>query len=181
MSDHYAQKIGKFFTLLNGTGEGTLSIDDLYDAADRVSAVFQHPPGSVGYEAIHDAYSRLWQEVYSGMDHDDDQRVTAQEFLTAHEVTILNPPGGYTKIRAVAQALFDLADLDRDGAISREDYIQVMTQAFRLPEQEAGIAFDSLVEKVDGSLTSDQVHRATEGFFCSDTPGAYGATMFGPI
>ena len=63
-----------------------------------------------------------------------------------------------TVVRQVSQAVFDLADSDHDGAITRDEYVRLMNQAFGLPTDEMGEAFDSAAADGTARLRTGPAH-----------------------
>ncbi|MEU6719414.1 hypothetical protein ABZ897_48820 [Nonomuraea sp. NPDC046802] len=181
MNAFFLDKMRKIIKLLDDNGDGVLTLDDFYGAADRVTLAFGHTHGSLEHEFIRDAYTQIWDKTYAPMDSDQDNVLTFGELVEAHHGALQDPVTGYESFRPLAQAFLTLADGNADGVISRYEFVQTMSHAFRLPEDEARAAFDSLDDSGGGDLTHDQVHRAAKGFFCSDDPAAYGAGLFGPV
>ncbi|MCK2215485.1 EF-hand domain-containing protein [Actinomadura sp. ATCC 31491] len=181
MNAFYLDKMSKIIQLLDDNGDGVLTLDDFYAAADRVALAFGHAHGSSEHHLIRDAYTTIWDKTYAPMDSDRDNVLTFDELVEAHQDTLYDPGIGYERFRPLAQAFLALADGDGDGIISREEFVRTMRHAFRLPEDEAHEAFGSLDETGGGRLTYDQIHRAASGFFCTDDPDAYGAGLFGPV
>ncbi|MCF6466979.1 hypothetical protein FAF44_00935 [Nonomuraea sp. MG754425] len=181
MNAFFLDKMHKIIQLLDDNGDGALTLDDFYGAADRVTLAFGHTHGSQAHHLIRDAYTQIWDKTYAPMDSDQDNILTFDELVDAHHDALHDPTTGYEHFRPLAQAFLTLADGDGDGVISRHEFVQTMIHAFRLTEDAARDAFDALDETGGGDLTHDQVHLAAKGFFCTDDPGAYGAGLFGPI
>ncbi|GAA2608284.1 hypothetical protein GCM10010411_48140 [Actinomadura fulvescens] len=180
-NEFYSSKIRKFFDLLDDNGDGVLTLEDFQDAASRVCTAFGFAAGGPEEEMIHGAYVKLWEDIYAPMDADGDKRIDFDEMLQAHQTTILDPPDGYEKVRPVAQAFLDIADTNKDGRLTNAEYVRMMRDAFRVPEDEGTAAFQDLDQQSRGHVTYGEIHRAVEGFFCTETPDTYGTTMFGPV
>ncbi|WP_062430660.1 EF-hand domain-containing protein [Herbidospora daliensis] len=179
--DHYSRKMHKFFTLLDADGDDVLTLADFTAAANRAATAFGWSPASDESIAIRQSYTALWQEVYAPMDLDGDAGLDFHEYLTAHRKTILGLPDGYQRVQPVAQAFLQLADTDGDGVLTRAEYVTTMNSAFGLPEEDGEHAFDQLDAANAGALSFGEVHRAVEGYFCSEDPAAYGSALLGRI
>lgn len=173
--DRYTRKIRKFFDLLDDNGDESLSLEDFMDAATRVAQSFGFAEGTPEHQRVVAAYSTLWADVYSNMD----ETLSFDKMISAHETSVLMIPGGYERVRPVADTLLTLADADQDDVISKLEYVRILHDAFRVPEDEAGEAFDTLDPEGKGKLTRRQIHRAAEGFFCTANQKTYGSAMFG--
>ncbi|WP_061290267.1 EF-hand domain-containing protein [Herbidospora cretacea] len=179
--DHYSRKMHKFFTLLDADGDSVLTFADFTAAAGRAAQAFGWSPSSDQSVAIRQSYAALWTEVYAPMDLDGDAGLDFGEYLAAHQKTILGLPDGYQRVQPVSQAFLQLADTDGDGVISREEYVATMNSAFGLSHEDGHHAFDQLDTEGKGALSFGEVHRAVEGYFCSDNPETYGSALLGRV
>lgn len=177
----YQQKISKFFGLLDANGDQHLGLEDFTDAADRAATAFGFADNSPEHIGLRGYYVSLWDDIYAPMDADSDQQLTLQEMLAAHEATILDQPGGYDKLRPVAQGFMTIADADRDGTVTRDEFVKTMANAFRVPEADGTAAFDGIDANGSGTLSHEEMHRAVEEFFCRNESGLPGNNLFGPL
>ncbi|WP_168200770.1 EF-hand domain-containing protein [Allokutzneria sp. NRRL B-24872] len=155
---------------------------DYTASADRLVAAFGYAPGSPECQLVRDRYNTLWETVTLPMDSDGDERVNVEEYSTGMERFVTTADEGYlTHIAPIADAFYDLMDVDDDGLITRTEYVRMMASAFRLSEEAGSAAFDRLDLDGNGTLSRDELHLANEQFFRSADENAKGNWVFGPI
>jgi len=182
LNDLQRRKMAHLFTLLDVDDDGTIDRMDYTASADRLVTAFGHAPGSPECQLVRDRYNTLWEAVTLPMDSDGDERVDVSEYSTGMERFVTTADEGYlTHIAPVANAFYDLMDVDGDGRITRTEYVRMMASAFRLSEEAGSTAFDQLDLDGNGTLSRDELHVANEQFFRSADENAKGNWVFGPI
>ncbi len=176
------RKLAHLFALLDIDDDGTIDRMDYTASADRLVAAFGYAPGSPECQLVRDRYNTLWETVTLPMDSDGDERVNVEEYSTGMERFVTTADEGYlTHIAPIADAFYDLMDVDDDGLITRTEYVRMMASAFRLSEEAGSAAFDRLDLDGNGTLSRDELHLANEQFFRSADENAKGNWVFGPI
>jgi Ca2+-binding EF-hand superfamily protein len=176
------RKLAHLFALLDVDDDGTIDRMDYTASADRLVAAFGYAPGSPECRLVRDRYARLWETVTLPMDTDGDERVDVEEYSSGMDRFVAAADEGYlTHIAPLADAFYDLMDVDGDGRITRTEYVRMMASAFRLSEDDGSAAFDLLDLDGNGSLSRDELHTANEQFFRSPEESARGNWVFGPI
>lgn len=182
LNDLQRRKMAHLFTLLDVDDDGTIDRMDYTASADRLVTAFGYGPGSPECQLVRDHYNTLWEAVTLPMDSDGDERVDVSEYSTGMERFVTTADEGYlTHIAPVANAFYDLMDVDGDGRITRMEYVRMMASAFRLSEEAGSTAFDRLDLDGNGTLSRDELHAANEQFFRSADENAKGNWVFGPI
>lgn len=176
------RKFAHLFTLLDVDDDGTIDRMDYTASADRLVSAFGYSADSPECRQVRDRYNTLWETVTLPMDTDGDERVDVTEYTTGMERFVTTADGGYlAHIAPVADAFYDLMDVDQDGLITRTEYVRMMGSAFRLSEDAATAAFDQLDLDGNGVLSRDELHLANEQFFRSADADAKGNWIFGPL
>jgi Ca2+-binding EF-hand superfamily protein len=176
------RKLAHLFALLDVDDDGTIDRMDYTASADRLVTAFGYAPGSSQSELVRARYNRLWETVTLPMDTDGDERVDVEEYSSGMDRFVTMSDQGYrTHIAPIADAFYDLMDVDGDGRITRTEYVRMAASAFRLSEDAGNTAFDKLDLDGNGSLDRDELHAANEQFFRSPEADARGNWIFGPI
>ncbi|XVS60486.1 EF-hand domain-containing protein [Actinosynnema sp. CA-299493] len=176
------RKLAHLFALLDVDDDGTIDRMDYTASADRLVTAFGYAPGSPESERVRDRYTRLWEAVTLPMDTDGDERVDVEEYSSGMDRFVTTSEEGYrTHIAPVADAFYDLMDVDGDGRITRTEYVRMAASAFRLSEEAGNAAFDKLDLDGNGSLDRAELHIANEQFFRGTEENAKGNWIFGPI
>lgn len=182
LNDLQQRKLAHLFALLDVDDDGVIDRMDYTASADRLVTAFGYAPGSPESELVRDRYNTLWETVTLPMDADEDERVNVEEYSSGMDRFVTTAERGYwTHIAAVADAFYDLMDVDGDGRITRTEYVRMAASAFRLSEEAGGTAFDKLDLDGNGWLGRDELHAANEQFFRSPEENAKGNWIFGPI
>src|SRR5262249_15869667 len=119
----------------------------------------------------------IWQEYLGPADTDGDGQVGRQELAAAF--ARLSESDAASQIQATADAYFRIMDADGDGVADEEEFIQLMTTAARLTEDESEAAYARLDPAGVGRFTREQFRQAVREFFFSDDPEAPGNLLFG--
>lgn len=175
----YHAKIERFFRLLDADGDDLLGLEDFLAAAARAAERFgfdADTPESIGLKRH---YVALWDEVYSPMDGDGDQRVGLDEMVRAHETSFLGRPEGYARLRPVTDGFLLIADRDADGTVTHAEFVTAMQAAFGVGPRRCEESFAALDLDEDDRLTGAELHRAVEQYFCHSDPAAPGNNLFG--
>ncbi|HEX6342138.1 EF-hand domain-containing protein [Umezawaea sp.] len=176
------RKFAHLFALLDVDDDGTIDKMDYTASADRFVTAFGYAPGSSESGLVRERYNRLWEAVTLPMDADGDERVDVGEYSSGMDRFVTTSDEGYrTHIAPIADAFYDLMDVDGDGRITRTEYVRMTASAFRLSEDASSTAFDKLDLDGNGWLSRDELHAANEQFFRSPEESSTGNWIFGPI
>ncbi|WP_344565659.1 EF-hand domain-containing protein [Streptomyces axinellae] len=130
------------FAMLDTDGDGVISREDYFTRIDRVTAATGR--GDDDPMVVH--ARAAGEQAWAVMDADGDGKMTEDEYLAWVGVdafdNICSPALG---------ALFDLADTDKDGSLSRPEFITLRT-ALNNPVGNAEAAFEALDTDGDGRV-----------------------------
>ncbi|MFD7629565.1 EF-hand domain-containing protein [Streptomyces sp. NPDC059851] len=124
----------RIFAMLDADGDGVVSRAEYLARVDRAASALGRGADHPVVSAARRAHEVVWQD----MDADRDGRVTFEEYRTW---------AGYDAFerscRPALGSLFDIADLDADGYVSRDEFVRLRVAA-RNTEEAAAAAFDDL-------------------------------------
>lgn len=158
----------RIFAMLDVDGDGVIARAEYLARVDRVASAMgraPHHPVVAAARAAHEA-------VFQDMDGDRDGRVTFEEYRAwvGHDAF-------ERSCRPALGSLFDIADTDADGRLSRDDFVRLRTAAGNAGT-DAAAAFDVLDTDDDGLLERDTYLASIKKFVTTgDSPmaAAYGA------
>ncbi|MEN2424263.1 EF-hand domain-containing protein [Streptomyces rimosus] len=157
----------RIFTMLDVDGDGAITHAEYLARVDRVASAMgrdAHHPVVAASRAAHEA-------VFKDMDSDRDGRVTFEEYRTwvGHDAF-------ERSCRPALGSLFDIADIDADGRLNRDEFVRLRTAAGNAGT-DATAAFDVL-DTDDGLLDRDTYLASIKKFVTtgsSPMAAAYGA------
>ncbi|MGI5466208.1 EF-hand domain-containing protein [Streptomyces sp. CA-132043] len=157
----------RIFAMLDADGDGAITRAEYLARVDRVSSAMgrdaRHPVVAAA-RAAHEA-------VFQDMDGDRDGRVTFEEYRAW-----VGDDAFERSCRPALGSLFDVADIDADGRLSRDEFVRLRTAAGNAGT-DAGAAFDVL-DTDDGLLYRDTYLASIKKFVTtgsSPMAAAYGA------
>lgn len=130
------------------------------------------------YEAFYAQNVAVWDYVQRVADKDQDNQVSLDEFLASYVVTLSDPALVERNIVGYASSAIQLADRDRDGKISRAEFVALL-RCYGPTNDAAQEAFDHLDVNSAGYLTAEQMVQSYKEFL-GDDPDAPGNWMMGP-
>ncbi|WP_194835393.1 lipase family protein [Nocardia sp. XZ_19_369] len=165
------------FELLDITGDGCLAADDYEAFGLRLVQAYGEAPGSPRAAAVRAGYRALWRAMAIRADVNGDGRITADEFC-AWLRTHRDEDAFDRDITPLAQSVIDLADVDRNGVLDREELVGLLIGCEHTPA-EASILFDRLDTDDSGTVTTAELIAAIRQFCLDPTPDKPGAWLFG--
>ncbi|MGZ9935145.1 EF-hand domain-containing protein [Streptomyces sp. NC-S4] len=135
----------RIFAMLDVDGDGVISRAEYLARVDRAAAAAGREAGHRVVGAARTAHEEVWAD----MDADQDGRVTFEEYRTwaGHDAF-------ERSCRPALGSLFDVADIDGDGRLSRAEFTRLRV-ASRNTAADADRAFDGLDTDHDGLVERD--------------------------
>ncbi|MFD8985363.1 EF-hand domain-containing protein [Streptomyces sp. NPDC059564] len=179
MSDLIERKLHHVFDVLDIEGSGALTADSILNAAERYTRFRGVTPGSDRAERLYESIREYWSAM-AGLDTDGDGKVSRQEFTTGL-VAVASDPGMYEKsIETTADTFFDLADMDGNGRLDRDEYVDLYSVGVGIGRSDTIRAFARMDVHAKGYLTREEWRGAVAEFYQSTDPDAPGNWLWGP-
>ncbi|MDI3420895.1 EF-hand domain-containing protein [Streptomyces luteolus] len=137
---------GHIFAMLDVDGDGVISRQEYLARPERAAAAL----GRGGDDPLVLAALTAHERVYASMDSDGDGRVTFDEYATWAGAEAFDDV-----CRQALGSLFDLADTEIDGTLSRAEFTRLRV-ALGNPAENAETAFDALDTNGDGRIDRDE-------------------------
>ncbi|MFE9220338.1 EF-hand domain-containing protein [Streptomyces lavendulae] len=173
-------KLDRSFDVFDSDRDGRLVKSDVIGLSDRLAESHGLAPDALA--ALRESLADLWDTVFQAMDKNDDGGVDRQEFRAAFRARIVTDRNRiWERIRTMSNAWTELADRDRDGMLSRDEYTSLLHGMFRLPRETFDEAFDRLDVDGDGQLSRDEISSAMKEYYTSENHAARGNQFFGRL
>jgi Ca2+-binding EF-hand superfamily protein len=175
-TDLQLRKFEKLFENLDTDGDGVIDQADVDRLVQGWCAAFGVPPGSERWRQATARSNKLWQSLESRADADGDTVVGKQEWVAAHE----DPAFIENVAIPLAEANFDLADVDQDGRVALNEWMTAQS-VVGLGQIEALEAFQLLDADGDGFITAEEHLAALHEFYRSTDSEDAGNLMAGRL
>lgn len=172
------RKINRFFDVLDPDGAGALTLPTMLGIGDRYARIRGYASTSAEAQRLHAALEQFWKTVISPMDADGDQRVTRQEHLQRMTAALADPQQA-REFHATGDEFFAFADVNGDGHLVKDEYVDLFAVGCGLARRDAIQAFQRLDPQNRGYLDLDQWRKLIEEFFASTDPDAPGNWLYG--
>jgi Ca2+-binding EF-hand superfamily protein len=147
------------FAMLDVDGDGSISRQEYLARPERAAAALGHDDGDPLVSTARTAHER----VYASMDADNDGKVTFAQYAAWAGADAFDDV-----CRQALGSLFDLADADADGALSRTEFIR-LREALGNPAGNTQAAFDALDTDGDGLIDRDAYLASIRAFVTDGT------------
>ncbi|MCP2258523.1 Ca2+-binding protein, EF-hand superfamily [Streptoalloteichus tenebrarius] len=172
------RKIAKSFEALDVTGRGTVSMSDLEDQVRRIAAEFGAAADSPQFARLLDADARCWRELVKCVGKSPEQELTMDEYVQG--ITRLRQQDIRKALTQYAEALFEMVDNNRDGRISRDEFVRY-AKAIGVSSEDAGAVFQRMDSDGDGELSRTEFARNMYDFFAGSDVKATGNELIGRL
>lgn len=179
LTEFQRRKLTRAFNNYDANRDGYVERGDYEKTAQGIADYLELPIGSAEREKHTIEFMAGWRQLQQAADHDNDNRVTLEEFLAVNDYVLAHREIFETLIMSTAQNLMNWQDKDKDGRVSWAEFLGNVTIFGQTPA-EAEEAFRHLDRDQDGYLNTEEWLRNTEEFFMSDDPNAPGNWLLGP-
>ena len=175
-----SQKLRHFFNILDYNKNGVLQQDDFDRVGVNLCANFDIPEGTDDYQKMILKSRRLFHQVLKDLNKTSGSTITIKEWLQLFDQIIdqqdMEKLKYYIKLTTIY--IFDLFDVDKNGIISLDEYVDMFT-IYHIDVKYSAKSFLNLDTNNDDSISKVELFNAVTDFFISDDTDAAGNWIFG--
>ena len=179
-SELRTRKLRRLFQVMDGDGDGSITMADPAHVLDGLAAMGGLEKGSPGYNNFAAGFNFYLQDLIAKADANRDGAVTFEEWIAYHETMLADEAAFASTAGFSASLMFALVDKDHDGKITIEEYGNWL-KAWDGDAEMTDDLFHRLDLNGDGTLTEDEVLALTRDFYYSEDPEAAGNWAMGPF
>ncbi|MDH5608999.1 MAG: EF-hand domain-containing protein [Cyclobacteriaceae bacterium] len=173
-------KLTHYFNLLDFDNNGFIEKDDFIAIGENLCVIWGFKEGSDNYDKYISMFDHSWTEFRNAVDYHDPNHATIAEWLKFMDEHVVNGTDEFFKsyIRNVAEEIFDCFDVDKDGTISLDEYIDFF-MAYGIPVRYSAKSYTMLDLNSDDLLSREEMLSAVEEFFRSNDKNSPGNWLYG--
>lgn len=173
-------KLRLFFNILDYDRNGFVEPEDFRSIGENICMMLQIGEKDPYYHMIFQACDRVWDDLYSYVDTNQDDKASFYEWLRYADEKIVNcNKEDYDRyLNRVVDHIFLLFDQNQDNFISLMEYIHLF-MSFRLEVRYSAKAFTRIDLDRDDLISKEELYTAVEQFFRSDDQKVRGNWLFG--
>ncbi len=180
LSELQKEKISHYFrAVLDQDRNGILEENDFLEIGESMCILWRFKPLSADYERVMDQCRGSWS-IFEKYFREQSGRADLDQFLMFFD-HLLSPAGeeSYQKyVTQVVSDVFDSFDLNQDGVISINEYVD-MFMCYHIKIKYSAKAFLKLDRNGDDHVSKEELLKALDEFFKSDDPKSPGNWLFG--
>jgi hypothetical protein len=172
------RKFTALFACFDFDNNGILERGDYEHFSHNLATAYDLAPGTPRYAAMHAETMALWDFVQAIADHDNDQRVSCDEFIAAYAALTDNDETFHQLLGSYAAFVIRTGDRNGDGILNEDEYATILG-CYGIADDAARAAFRHLTVDRGGSLTLPAMEQVFAEFFRGDDPALPGNAMIG--
>lgn len=180
LSNLQKQKLTHYFNILDYDKNGTIEKSDFTNIGENLCVLWGFKEGSENHAACIKRCEDTWVHFRHFLGKSDDVHAPLSEWLDFADQVIVNGSDElYEKhINEILKEIFDFFDVNRDGYISLDEYVDLF-MAYRIEIRFSAKSFMKLDINGDDQISKAELMTAIREFFRSDDPNARGNWLFG--
>ena len=173
------KKFNYVFTWFDQNGDGWLTRDDFEKIAGLFTALADENDQK-NKSAMKKAFMHWWDLLLASGEGTPGEKIGNQEFIRIMSSSIIAPENFENAVGGIADGLIGALDRDRNGSLSREEYVR-MYDALGVPPTTSTEAFKRLDRDGSGALSYAEFRQAIVEFYLSVDPNAPGNWLLGSM
>ena len=179
-SDIQKLKAYNLFLAFDVEKSGYLDKADLDTLARQITESQGRAVGSPLHLELEAKLKAYWNQMMESLDHNKDNRISADEFLKFADKIMKNPKGPEEQsILALSDVIFTMADQDGSGGLSMKEFAQCI-RAYGVIESAASAAFWLIDRDKSGRVSRAEFQGFLREVFQSRALNDAAALVFGP-
>jgi Ca2+-binding EF-hand superfamily protein len=175
-----SQKLRHFFNILDYNKNHVLQRQDFDRVGINICQTLGISEGTEDFDKIIQRSRRLFVQLIKDLDKDDQANISLEEWLKLFDQIIgqkdMEKLKYYIKLTTIY--IFELFDLDKNGIISLDEYVDMFT-IYHIDVKYSAKSFLNLDTNHDDCISKVELFNAVTDFFISDDPDAAGNWIFG--
>lgn len=174
------QKLIHYFNVLDFDKSGSLEKEDFIHIGENLAILWGFREGTDEYDICIERSLQTWHDFRKFIGKPDDGHATLEEWLVFADQVIVNGDEALYErhVNKLAREIFDFFDVNKDGYISLNEYID-MFMAYRIEIRFSARAFTRLDLNKDDLISREELLSGIRQFFRSDDEKAAGNWLFG--
>lgn len=170
------------FNVLDFDNNGYIEKEDFIAVAENLCMVRGEETNTEESRLIMNQCIKLWEGLAYFIDENNDNRCTIQEWIAFIENHLIKAKVEESDlyIQSAVSGIFDLYDVNNDGHISWEEYLDIFL-SFRLNASLVARSFKILDTNNDQSLSKTELISAISEFLISNDINLPGNWIFGDL
>ncbi|MFC4906974.1 EF-hand domain-containing protein [Actinomadura gamaensis] len=169
-----------FDHFLDADGDGRLTERDHILMGRRMAGLLGHAPGSAAERDAVEAYVGIWRDLHLPHLPPGSTALTREDFVRSTMTLAADRRAAQATVGALAERFLQVADVDRDGHVDREEYATFLRgHNPDIADQDIADAFAHLDGDADGRLTTTEFTNAVVDYWSSASPDAPGNWWLG--
>ncbi len=170
------------FNVLDFDNNGYIEQADFIAIAENLCMVRGEEVDTEESNEIIDRCMKLWNGLAYYIDENNDKQCSLKEWFSFIEDRLVNSPNDEAPLflNKTVESIFDLYDVDSDGIISWQEYLDIFL-SFRLNASLVAKSFKTLDANNDQSLSKEELVNAISEFLISDDISLPGNWIFGNL
>jgi len=179
LSELQTKKLTYYFHTFDVDKNGVLEKSDFDRIVNGVAEAYNITQDSETYQYISSTYGKRWEALAKEADTNADNKVSLDEWLSYQDKLLNDSKSDFLYLK-IASMFTDIQDVDKDGAISLEEY--------KVIYKVHGIGNDTLATEIfskldfdgDGKIMKNDCLNLVADFYLSGNPQSPGNLFFGP-
>lgn len=175
-----SQKLRHFYNILDYNKNGVLQVEDFDRVGINLCLSLDIKEETDEYTKVIQKSRRLFYQVLKDLNKTASAEITIDEWIKLFDQIIgqqdMEKLKYYIKLTTIY--IFDLFDMDKNGIISLDEYVDMFT-LYHIDVKYSAKSFLNLDTNHDDCISKVELFNAVTDFFISDDPDAAGNWIFG--
>ncbi len=173
------KKLNHLFSVYDVDNDGRITQTDFDMLLESLAKITNAAKDSETYKALAEYFQVNWETLKQLADENNDGTVSAEEWVIYAERMLATDEGFQAMVGSVADTIFDMFDLNKDGKLSASEYTH-FCEAYHLSGFDAPTQFAKFMNN-EPEITKEAMAKLINDFFLSDDTNSPGNEVFGPL